>query len=229
MRLAGFQKLTLLDFPGKAACTVFTPGCNFRCPFCHNAGLASSQAVQEVSQEDVFSFLQHRRGLLDGLCLTGGEPTLQEGLAAFCRRVKALSFSLKLDTNGSRPDVLSQLIEEGLVDYVAMDVKNGPSRYAQTAGVPGLDLGPIRESVVLLKQGRVPYEFRTTVVASLHDEASLLEAAEWLRGAQAWFLQQFVDSGGCFLNGLTAYSEEALRALAETVRPIVPSVCVRGI
>ena len=172
---------------------------------------------------------RRRRGLLDGLCLTGGEPTLQADLAGFCREVKSLGLLVKLDTNGSRPDTVRRLIEAGLIDYVAMDVKNGRERYAETAGVPSLDLGPVEESVALLKEGRVDYEFRTTVVSQLHDEASLVSAAEWLRGAKAWYLQQFVDSGGCIRQGLTAYSEDALRALLKTVQTILPAARLRGV
>lgn len=230
MRFAGFQKLTLLDFPGKTACTAFSPGCNLRCPFCHNASLALCQSgPEEIPAEEILSYLERRRGLIDGICLTGGEPTLQADLAEFCRQARARGALVKLDTNGTRPQALAELIGQGLVDYVAMDVKNGPSRYAETAGLETMDVSPVRESVALLKKGLVPYEFRTTVVASLHDEASLREAAEWLRGAQRWFLQQFVDSGGCLQSGLSAYSEETLHAFAEKLRPIVPEIFVRGV
>ena len=230
MRFSGFQKLTLLDFPGRAAATAFSPGCNFRCPFCHNARLVLPDGAEEsVAPEEILAYLRRRRGLLDGLCLTGGEPTLQADLAGFCREVKSLGLLVKLDTNGSRPDTVRRLIEAGLIDYVAMDVKNGRERYAETAGVPSLDLGPVEESVALLKEGRVDYEFRTTVVSQLHDEASLVSAAEWLRGAKAWYLQQFVDSGGCIRQGLTAYSEDALRALLKTVQTILPSARLRGV
>ena len=150
-------------------------------------------------------------------------------LPGFCREVKSLGLLVKLDTNGSRPDTVRRLIEAELIDYVAMDVKNGRERYAETAGVPSLDLGPVEESVALLKEGRVDYEFRTTVVSQLHDEASLVSAAEWLRGAKAWYLQQFVDSGGCIRQGLTAYSEDALRALLKTVQTILPAARLRGV
>ena len=230
MRFSGFQKLTLLDFPGRAAATAFSPGCNFRCPFCHNARLVLPDGAEEsVAPEEILAYLRRRRGLLDGLCLTGGEPTLQADLPGFCREVKSLGLLVKLDTNGSRPDTVRRLIEAELIDYVAMDVKNGRERYAETAGVPSLDLGPVEESVALLKEGRVDYEFRTTVVSQLHDEAYLVSAAEWLRGAKAWYLQQFVDSGGCIRQGLTAYSEDALRALLKTVQTILPAARLRGV
>ena len=172
MRIAGLQKLTLLDFPGKTAATVFTPGCNFRCPFCHNADLVTGEAGRDgaaadssaLSIDELFAFLGKRQGLLDGVCITGGEPLLQSGIDEFCTRVHELGFAVKLDTNGSFPGRLRALVEEGLVDYVATDVKNAPERYAETVGVPAFDLAPVQESLDFLRSGAVPYEVRTTVV-----------------------------------------------------------------
>lgn len=230
MHFAGLQKLTLLDYPGKTAATAFTHGCNFRCPFCHNARLVVPHASEEqISAEEILAYLSKRRGLIDGLCLTGGEPTLQSDLPDFCREAKALGVVVKLDTNGSRPNVVRRLIENRLVDYVAMDVKNSRERYAETAGFRQMDLSAVDESVALLKEGRVDYEFRTTVVSELHSEASLLATAQWLQGAKAWYLQQFVDSGGCIRQGLTAYSESALGALLKTVQSIMPTARLRGV
>ena len=171
MRIAGLQKLTLLDFPGKTAATVFTPGCNFRCPFCHNAALVTGEAERDgaaadssaLSIDELFAFLGKRQGLLDGVCITGGEPLLQPELADFCARIKGAGFAVKLDTNGSFPDRLRELVESELVDYVALDVKNAPERYAETVGVPGFDLAPVAASVDYLLANAVPYEFRTTV------------------------------------------------------------------
>ena len=171
MRIAGLQKLTLLDFPGKTAATVFTPGCNFRCPFCHNADLVTGEAGRDgaaadssaLSIDELFAFLGKRQGLLDGVCITGGEPLLQSGIDEFCTRVHELGFAVKLDTNGSFPGRLRALVEEGLVDYVATDVKNAPERYAETVGVPAFDLAPVQESLDFLRSGAVPYEVRTTV------------------------------------------------------------------
>ena len=171
MRIAGLQKLTLLDFPGKTAATVFTPGCNFRCPFCHNADLVTGEAGRDgaaadssaLSIDELFAFLGKRQGLLDGVCITGGEPLLQPGIDAFCARVHELGFAVQLDTNGSFPDRLRELVESELVDYVALDVKNAPERYAETVGVPGFDLAPVAASVDYLLASAVPYEFRTTV------------------------------------------------------------------
>lgn len=191
MRIAGLQKLTLLDFPGKTAATVFTPGCNFRCPFCHNADLVTGEAGRDgaaadssaLSIDELFAFLGKRQGLLDGVCITGGEPLLQSGIDEFCTRVHELGFAVKLDTNGSFPGRLRALVEEGLVDYVATDVKNAPERYAETVGVPAFDLAPVQESLDFLRSGAVPYEVRTTVVRELHTAD---DCARWLRGSKAY-------------------------------------------
>ena len=199
MNIFGLQKMTLLDFPGKVACTVFLGGCNFRCPFCHNFELLGAEAQPVMDDEKLLAFLKQRQGLLDGVCITGGEPTLQPGLPQLLERIKVLGYPVKLDTNGYRPDVLRSLVENKLVDYVAMDIKNGPRQYAATAGLPALKLERIEESIRFLLEGTVDYEFRTTVVDPLHDEASITAMAQWLedisRGIKArrFFLQPFVD------------------------------------
>ena len=197
MRIAGLQKLTLLDFPGKTAATVFTPGCNFRCPFCHNADLVTGEAGRDgaaadssaLSIDELFAFLGKRQGLLDGVCITGGEPLLQSGIDEFCTRVHELGFAVKLDTNGSFPGRLRALVEEGLVDYVATDVKNAPERYAETVGVPAFDLAPVQESLDFLRSGAVPYEVRTTVVRELH-------TADDLRALAACMVRRFGQPEG---------------------------------
>ena len=231
MFLSGLQKLTLLDYPGKVACTVFTAGCNLRCPFCHNAGLVLPERLyQDVTEDDVFAFLKKRTGILDGVAITGGEPLLHAEMPAFLRKVKSLGFLVKLDTNGSFPDRLEALIGEGLVDRVAMDIKNAPSLYAETAGIPGLDLTPFERSKNLLLSGTVDYEFRTTVVKGLHTKESLMEAARWIAGAKEYYLQQFKDSGDVIdIGGLSAYDEKEMHALADAVSPYVPGVQVRGV
>ena len=164
MDIQGLQKMTLLDYPGRVACTVFLGGCDLRCPFCHNGGLVLGPMPAELDSEELLAFLRKRRGLLDGVCVTGGEPLLRPDLPELLSQIKELGYPVKLDTNGGRPAQLRALAEAGLVDYVAMDVKNSPGRYGETAGVPGLDLAPFRESVSFLLQGTVDYEFRTTVV-----------------------------------------------------------------
>ena len=229
MEIQGLQKMTLLDYPGKVACTVFLGGCDFRCPFCHNGELVLSPAPAEMNQEELLAFLKKRQGLLDGVCITGGEPLLRPDLPQLLEAVKALGYPVKLDTNGSHPRALVDLVERKLVDYVAMDVKNSPERYPETVGVPGLDVGPIRESVGFLLEGLVDYEFRTTVVRQLHSAEDLENIGKWLSGAKRYFLQAFVDSEYVLKGGLTSYSKTELEALRERVCALVPSVQLRGV
>ena len=232
MRISGLQKLTLLDYPGHVACTVFTGGCNFRCPFCHNAPLVLPERLQgdENGEETVLAFLKKRQGILDGVAVTGGEPLLHRDMDRFLRRVKELGYAVKLDTNGSFPERLMALVEEGLVDRVAVDIKNSPALYAKTIGVPGFDLAPVERTKNYLLSGAVEYEFRTTVVKGLHTRESLLEAARWIEGAKEYYLQQFKDSGDVIaIEGLSAFTAEEMHALADAVRPIVPAVQVRGV
>ena len=230
MEIRGLQKTTLLDFPRKVACTVFTGGCNLRCPFCHNAGLLRAAGEGEgVSEEEFFRFLEKRRGILDGVCVTGGEPILQKDLPAFLSRIKEMGYLVKLDTNGTDPDRLSSLIEAGLLDYVAMDIKNSPQKYAVTAGVTSAVLEPVRRSVSLLLEGRVTYEFRTTLVAGYHTVEDMEAIGAWIAGAKQYFLQQFVDSGDVLTDGLSALSREESEPLLAAVRRYVPAVALRGI
>lgn len=196
MMLAGFQKMTLIDFPGKIAATVFTVGCDFRCPFCHNPELVkpTPEILDSFRGKDgeFFSFLEKRRGLLDGVCITGGEPTLQRDIVPFMRRIREMGFSVKLDSNGTNPDVLAEVFREGLADYVAMDVKNRLERYAETAGVP-VDTDRIRKSIRLIMDSGVLYEFRTTVVPGIHTEGDFDGIAELIDGAETYYLQEFRD------------------------------------
>ena len=232
MFIAGMQKLTLLDFPGVVACTLFTAGCNFRCPWCHNAGLVLPEEASDrlLDSGEVLSFLQKRKGVLDGVCVTGGEPLLQAELPDFLKRVKDLGYRVKLDTNGSFPERLEALVRENLADRVAMDIKNGPSRYAETVGLRNLDLSAVTASKDFLLSDAVDYEFRTTVVRGLHTEESLLEAADWIRGAKQWFLQQFKDSGNLIHGeGLSAFSEDEMQRLLETIQKTNPAAQLRGI
>lgn len=230
MELRGLQKTTLLDFPRKVACTVFTGGCNLRCPFCHNAGLLRRAGEGEIlPTEEFFRFLGKRRGILDGVCVTGGEPLLQRDLPDFLSRIKEMGYLVKLDTNGTDPDRLSALIADGLVDYVAMDIKNSPEKYALTAGVTDAVLAPVKRSVALLLEGRVPYEFRTTLVAGYHTVADMEAIGAWITGAEQYFLQQFVDSGDVLTGGLSALSREESEPLLVAVRKFVPRAELRGI
>ena len=228
MKISGLQKLTALDYPGKIACTVFTPGCNCRCPFCHNAALVTERPA-DMETEDVFAYLSKRRGVLDGVAVTGGEPLLQDGLAEFLRRVKGMGFLVKLDTNGSFPERLQALLEEGLVDYVAMDIKNSPEKYAATCGVEKADVDSVRNSIALIMASGVDYEFRTTVVAQLHEAGDFRAMAGMIKGAKRWFLQNFVDSGGLIGSGLSAASKADMERWAEIGRAFVENVEIRGI
>lgn len=229
MNIQGFNKLTLLDYPGCVACTVFTGGCDLRCPFCHNSQLVLAPSFAPIPEEDVFAVLRKRRGTLDGVAVTGGEPLLQPDLADFLGRVRELGFRVKLDTNGTHPDRLASLIERGLVDMVAMDIKNSPERYAATVGIENFDVSSVRASAQLLLGGSLPYEFRTTTVAEFHDEDSFRGIGEFIRGAEKYYIQNFVDSGSLLTDGLHARTPEELRAYAEIVRPYVRFVDVRGI
>lgn len=228
MRLGGLQKMTLLDFPGRVACTVFTAGCNFRCPFCHNSSLVVSPEVPELCQDDFFAFLQKRRGLLDGVAITGGEPLLHADMPAFLERIRALGYAVKLDTNGAFPDRLRAVLEAGLADYVAMDVKNSREKYELTAGVAGI-LPMVGESIRLLREGKTPFEFRTTLVDELHEPADFAAIGKWIAGTERYFIQGFVDSGDILAGGMHAASNEKAKACLEAVKPWVPNAQLRGI
>lgn len=226
MRIGGLQKLTLLDFPGHVACTVFLQGCNFRCPFCHNASLVLGTGA--VSENEVLDFLKKRQGLLDGVAITGGEPLLSADIDTLLERIKALGYRVKLDTNGSFPEKLRSLIERKLVDYIAMDIKNTREKYDLTAGASGV-LPAVEESVALLKQGLVPYEFRTTVVDELHEPEDFSLIGQWLEGAQAYFLQAFVDSGNLLGVGLHAASKEKMELCRDEAAKHLTKVEIRGL
>ena len=232
--ICGLQKMTLLDFPGKIACTVFLGGCNFRCPFCHNSELFMGKPEKLMEDEDFFKFLKSRKGLLDGVCVSGGEPTLYKNLPEFLARIKELGFLVKLDTNGSRPEVVRELVEKNLVDYIAMDVKNSPAMYAQTVGLETMDLAPIEESLRFLIGGTVPYELRTTLVSQLHTEESIQDMGAWLGGLvtgmkpKKLFLQSFVDRDTVLFSGLSAPEPETTKGFAKILEPFVDSVTIRN-
>ncbi len=229
MNINGLQKLTLLDFPGRTACTVFLAGCDLRCPFCHNADLLDGSAEVVMDDRDLLAFLEKRRGLLDGVAFTGGEPLLRRDLPALMEKIRALGYAVKLDTNGCHPDALAAVLDRGLVDYVAMDIKNSPDRYAATAGVAAVDMDRVNESIGLLMTRAPDYEFRTTVVAQLHDADSFRAIGPWLRGAKRYFLQAFTDRDSVPFAGFTAPSKEEMEAYAALLRPYIPAVALRGI
>ena len=229
MVIKGLQKLTLLDFPEKIAATVFTGGCNFRCPFCHNASLVIPEKFADtIPEREITEFLRSRVGRLGGVCISGGEPTLQPDLAAFIRRVRDMGFAVKLDTNGYRPEVLEKLLSEGLLDYVAMDVKSSRAGYSAAVGIPDFDVSRIEQSLALLRASGVPYELRTTVVKGLHTEREIDEMGEWIAGAERVLLQTFTDSGDLIGEGLGGFSETEMRGLLEILRRHVPTAELRG-
>ena len=231
MHIEAMQKLTLLDYPGKTAATLFTHGCNFRCPFCHNAGLVIRKSELSVSEEEVLAYLDKRKKMLDGVCITGGEPLLQSDIAEFIKKVRALGYSVKLDTNGSFPEKLKALIDEGLIDYVAVDIKNSPEKYEMTAGATNI-LEKVKETVNILKEGKVDFEFRTTVCGNLHTAEDMRAIGEWLQGTKNYFIQPFKDSGDIVCGSEYADSFACSTALAEdllaAVREFLPNAAIRG-
>lgn len=230
MQFSGFQKLTLLDFPGHVACTLFTAGCNFRCPFCHNASLVTHiDNSVFYSEEYILDYLGKRAGVLDGVCITGGEPLMHKELPDFIAKVKALGYKVKLDTNGSYPDRLAALIDSGNIDYVAMDIKNCKEKYLLTADCSEEDFFKVEKSVELLKQKKIDFEFRTTVVKEFHTVDDIKKIAEWINGTDKYFLQNFIDSGDLIKNNLSAVSPETLDLMQSFAQDIMPKVEKRGI
>lgn len=230
MKIAGLQKLTLLDYPGMTACTVFTWGCNLRCPFCHNAGLVTEAYEETLTPDGLYAFLEKRKGLLDGVCVTGGEPLLQPDLLDFMKPIHDMGFLIKLDTNGTEPEKLRQACESGLVSMVAMDIKNCPEKYAVTAGTERLSVEAVHQSVrYLMQQGSIPYEFRTTVVKQYHTAEDFAKIGRWIRGAQSYFLQNFQNSGHLIDSTVTGYTPAEMRQFLEIVRRDVPNAELRGV
>lgn len=230
MKFHGFQKMTVLDYPGHIACTAFTGGCNLRCPFCHNALLVTElDSSATIPEEEILAFLKKRQGLLDGIAITGGEPLLQPDMPAFIQKVKDLGFLVKLDTNGCYPEVLKQLIENKLVDYVAVDIKNSIAKYPETVGVPDFDITPVLETVAYLKTDPVEYEFRTTIVKEFHTEDDIRSIADWIAGNEPYFLQSFTDSGHLIGSNLHEVGKAQLEQFCQIAKEKVPLTKIRGV
>lgn len=229
MFIKGFQKLTLLDFPGRTACTVFTGGCNFRCPFCHNALLVTDMDDAQYTEEEIFDHLEKRKNVLDGVAVTGGEPLLQKDIERFLYEIKEKGFAVKLDTNGSYPEKLSGILQLGLADYVAMDIKNCKEKYAETIGLKNFDITPVEESMALLKESGVDYEFRTTVTANFHTIDDIEKLAQWIEGTPRYYLQNFVDSGSLIDSSCKGVSKSEMNEMLERVRLYIPNAQLRGI
>lgn len=228
MKISGFQKLTLLDFPGHTACTLFTPGCNMRCPFCHNTPLVTGEAQEEFSEEEILAYLRKRQGILDGVAITGGEPLLHKDIGDFIRKIKDIGCKVKLDTNGSKSELLQSLIDEGLVDFIAMDIKNTPEKYALTSG-SDVPYDEIARSIEIIKSSGIPHEFRTTVVKEYHTEEDIISIAKMLGKSEKYYLQQFKDSGDILCEGCSAHPEEMLIKTAEAASEYVLLCETRGV
>ena len=232
MKIYGLQKTTLLDFPGKVACTVFLGGCNFRCPFCHNSALISAENYpEELSEEKFFEFLKKRKGILDGVCITGGEPLCSKDIEEFIMKIRAEGYAVKLDTNGSFPERLEKIVKDGLVDYVAMDIKNSRKNYGKAVGLENYDTSAVETSVSFLLENNVPYEFRTTAVKGIHETREFCDTASWIRGAEKYFIQTFVLSDGVLgkEKDLSAFTKDEEEELLEIVSRTVKTVAIRGL
>ena len=230
MQICGLNKTTLLDYPGHVATTVFTGGCNFRCPFCHNASLLGNPTDQMcLSEEEVFAFLEKRQGILEGVCITGGEPTLQPDLETFIRKVKKLGYLVKLDTNGSAPTVLADLLHKELLDYVAMDVKASKENYQSAVGAVHFNLQDVEKSIELLKKCGISYEFRTTVVKGIHRVEEFEKIGAWLEGCEAYYLQAYRENDQVLMPGYDSFSKEDMERMEILARKYIDKVVLRGV
>lgn len=230
VKVHGFNKLTLLDYPGRLACTIFLGHCNFRCPFCHNAGLVLEPENEPVIPiEEILGTLKKRKGILDGVCITGGEPTVHKKLPEFIQQIKKMDYSVKLDTNGTNPQMVQDMVKAGLVDYVAMDIKNAPDKYGETAGIARVDLEAVNETVEFLKSGKVDYEFRTTVTRELHKKEDFLKIRKWLSGSRRYFLQAYKESEQVIHPIYSSYSREQLENFRQLLLEEISQVEIRGI
>lgn len=230
MKIYGLNKTTLLDYPGKVAATIFLGGCNFRCPFCQNSSLVLNPSAQpEIPVKEVLSFLKKRKGILDGVCITGGEPTLSPDLPELLREIRTLGYPIKLDTNGTHPDLLKTLTEQNLIQMTAVDIKACPDNYLALCGLVHPELDAVKETVEFLKNGTLDYEFRTTVIRELHSEKDFIEIGQWLTGAKAYYLQAYRDSEEVLQPGFSSYTRKELEHFREILKRTIPLVELRGI
>lgn len=231
MNIGGFQKLSLLDFPSEVACIVFTSGCSFRCPFCHNAELVTAENKPSVDESDVFEYLEKRRGILDGVVITGGEPLMQADIADFILKVRSYGMKIKLDTNGCFPEKLNELLNDNLLDYIAMDIKHTAENYSIAVGADCTHIMPkIKKSIKMIKNCGIPAEFRTTLVKGIHCTADAAAIAGQLRTDLPYFLQSYVDSGSVISpTGLEPFSQTELELMLKDVRQFCPNTALRGV
>lgn len=230
MNIYGYQKTTLLDYPKHVAATIFTGGCNFRCPFCHNSDLVFNPSSSDlIPEEEILNFLKKRKNVLSGICITGGEPTLQADLPEFIKKVRLLGYKIKLDTNGYLPDIISDLLEQNLLDYIAMDIKAGLSNYSNVCGIAGLNIEGIKKSISIIETSNIEYEFRTTAVKELHTHRDFYEISQILSPESSYFIQSFKDSGNILLPGLSSCNTETLNEYLSIVKTNIPNSFLRGI
>ncbi len=228
MKIGGLMKMTLLDFPGYVACTVFLEGCNFRCPFCHNADMAVAKSSDRMTEDEFLGFLKKRQGILDGVCVSGGEPLMTDETLDFLKNIKDMGYKVKLDTNGSFPERLKRAVNSGLCDYVAMDIKNAPTKYSQTSGNEKITFDTVKESIEFLKNSDIPREFRTTVVKDFHTEEDIAEIAKIIGADENYFIQPFRDGETVLMSGLKEFEDNEIKTLLAAAREYTPKTCVRG-
>lgn len=228
MKISGIEKLSLVDFDGYVSSTIFTGGCNFRCPFCHNAILVEKhKELPQINEQEIFDFLKKRQGIIEGVCISGGEPTLQKDLPLFCEKIKNLGYKVKLDTNGTNPELVKLLYGNGLVDYFAVDVKNDKQNYCITIG-KDFDLKGVEQTIDFLINNNVNHEFRTTLIFEFHKKENLLNIANWIKGTKKYFLQKFIDSENCISHGLSPVSEVVATEFLHLLRKYIPNTFLRG-
>ena len=228
MNIYGYQKTTLLDYPGHVAATIFTGGCNFRCPFCHNSDLLFNND-NLISEEEIFSFLKKRQNILSGICITGGEPTLQKDLPEFIKKVRYLGYKIKLDTNGYRPKILSELLSENLLDYIAMDIKAGFSNYTKVCGISDINIDTIKQSISIIENSNIDYEFRTTVVKEFHTKQDFYEISEMISSKSPYYIQSFKDSGNILTPGLSSCDINTIKSYLSIMKNKNLNTSLRGI
>ena len=229
MQIFGFEKLSLVDFDGKVGATVFTGACNFRCGFCHNSPLVLDvNSIEPIPVATIFDYLKKRKGIIDGVCVSGGEPTLQKDLPEFCAKLKELELAVKVDTNGTNPDMIQLLVKENLADYFAMDIKNDKENYSKIIGIDNYDTHNVEKSVEFLMNSNVDYEFRTTIISEYHTKENVINIGKWIKGAKKYFLQQYKDSDSCILGGYTPVPEKTAKEFVELLKPFIKNVQLRG-
>ena len=229
MRIYGMEKLSLVDYDGKVATTLFTGSCNFRCGFCHNSPLVLDfKNLPTINEEEIFSYLKKRVGILEGVCISGGEPTLEKDLASFIEKIKGLGYSVKLDTNGTNPEIVKSLINNGLIDYLAMDIKNDRENYSKIIGFDSYDTKQVENTVDFLLNGKFPYEFRTTLIKEFHTQENIAKIGEWIKGANKYFLQKFKDSESCIQSHLSAVENSQVIKFRDILLKDIPNTFLRG-